>query len=99
MPRDSQLGRRLNGSVVRISSEPIAELPEARLGDRSIAYTVNPEGAAIPDVQVYPVTLKLEEATPDFNHNSLGTVHIATGPRTLFQSLRRFLDQNLRPQL
>jgi putative peptide zinc metalloprotease protein len=96
---DCELGISSTGNVVRIAPEPIKEIPEPLLGDQSIPYQVGSQGKLLPETPYYEVRIALAALPNVLSHQSLGTAHFATSPRTLYQSLQRYLNQNVRPAL
>ncbi len=87
-----------SGVITRIAPEPISEIPEALLGDESIAYRVAGEAKLLPLTAHYEVQLSLDTQPSNVSHQGLATVHFKTAPQTVMQWLWRFLSQSLRPQ-
>lgn len=96
---DCQPERLMRGTVTRVASEPIAQLPQTLVGDAEIPVEPGAEGQMRPAQPHYEVRLELFELPPQLGHQSLGTVHFETAPRTVFASLKRIFDQQVRPQL
>ncbi|MEZ6137200.1 MAG: hypothetical protein R3C53_20105 [Pirellulaceae bacterium] len=96
---DCEASQAVRGTILRIAPEPIAEIPESLMGDQSIPYQVGKHGKLLPETPHYEVRVSFENLPTSLSHQSLGTVHFETSPRTWYQSLRRYLDQNVRADL
>jgi putative peptide zinc metalloprotease protein len=96
---DCALHRRVTGTVVRISPEPISEIPESLLGDESIPFGASSDGKLTPATPHFEVQLSISNLPNELSHQSLATVHYEIPPRTLFQSVCEFLNKNVRPEL
>lgn len=96
---DCESSRIYEGTIVRIAPEPIAEIPGPLRGDESLAVRTDRDGRLLPELPHYAVDVSIPSQAPTATHHSLTTVHFETAPRTLYQSLRRLLDQHVRPEL
>lgn len=85
------------GQVVSVSSEPIEETPQPLIGDETFLSESNVGGTIRPIQPHYVVQLRLERQPAWLYHQGVGTVHIHTPPRTLWQSLSRQFRLNVRP--
>jgi putative peptide zinc metalloprotease protein len=96
---DCQLGKIYRGTIVSISTEPLREIPESLLGDASMVVRVSPDGTPLPQLPHYEVRVAIDQLPTELSHQSVGTVHFETAPRTWFESCKRIVDQQVRPEL
>ncbi|MCA9130391.1 MAG: HlyD family secretion protein [Planctomycetales bacterium] len=96
---DCEAGSSFSGTVIRISPEPVGEIPDALIGDPAIAGEAIGFGSQHPRSPHYEVRVGMQEIPRTAGQYSLANVRFRTAPRTLFRSFQRLLDINVRPQL
>ncbi len=96
---DCQLGELYRGTIKAISPEPVVEIPESLLGDDNIVVRIAENGRPVPEHPHYEVRIAMTALPHVLSHQSVGTVHFETAPRTCFESLKRIIDQQVRPEL
>ncbi len=96
---DCQLGKIYRGTIIAISPEPMLEIPDSLMGDASMVVRVSPGGIPLPQLPHYEVRVAIDQLPPELSHHSVGTVHFETAPRTWFESCKRIIDQQVRPEL
>jgi putative peptide zinc metalloprotease protein len=95
---DSDVAKLYQGRIIRISPEPVSQLPETLAGDASIATQAGKRGELQTAQPYYEVDIAVADA-PALSEQSLATVYFETRPRTAYQSLCRLLDTHVRPGL
>ena len=93
---DCQPGRMIRGSVVRIATEPLNQLPEVLMGDANISFQPGPDGRSVPTQTMYEVDIELFETLPETGSQSVGTAFFETAPQTLLETGWNWLEQQLR---
>lgn len=96
---DCEVAERIDGTIARISPEPIESLPNALLGDQVVLAERSSDGSLVPLQPHYAVELNLERTPATLVHNAAGNVYFATAPATAFQWLLRMFDRYVRPDL
>lgn len=96
---DCQLAKIYLVTIIAISPEPMLEIPDSLMGDASMVVRVSPDGIPIPQLPHYEVRLAIDQLPPELSHQSVGTIHFETTPRTWFESCKRLIDQQVRPEL
>lgn len=87
------------GVVRTIYGESVETTPESLIGDTTFNSRISSAGESIPYRPHYEVLVQLESPPAWLTHHCVATVHISTEPRTLWQSLVRYVQLNVRSQL
>ena len=94
---DAELPTTQTGTIIRISPEPITELPTALQGDNYLISLRNASGKLLPDVPHYEVTIELPSNTPPHLKGSVASVRFKIASRTIFESVMRYIRLSFKP--
>jgi hypothetical protein len=87
------------GEISRVAPEPLEKLPNVLQGDPQTRITVNALGHSASASQMYEAYIVIPELPSGVLHQSLATVHIRVGQRSLRDMLHRYYVLNIRPHL
>jgi hypothetical protein len=96
---DSQSAMGAQGEISRVAPEPLEKLPNVLQGDPQTRITVNALGHSASASQMYEAYIVIPELPSGVLHQSLATVHIRVGQRSLRDMLHRYYVLNIRPHL
>ncbi len=96
---DNQSSMGAQGEISRVAPEPLEKLPNALHGDPDTRVTVNALGHSASPSQMYEAYIMIPELPVGALHQSLATVHIFVGQRSLRDMLHRYYVLNIRPHL
>lgn len=87
------------GIVKTTYGESVSTTPESLIGDTEFNSRINSAGESILYRPHYEVVVQLDSPPAWLTHHCVATVHISTEPRTLWQSIVRYVQLNFRSQL
>ena len=94
---DSNLSIPIRCQIVRISPDPVMEMPHELLGDSSIITMRNSKGLFEPEKPHYLVTLVAESEVPLKIKGLTGTVVFRLPSKTLFEQFVRYVRLTFKP--
>jgi len=93
---DSDTSHSIKCRIIRLSPDPIDEMPQELLGDSTIIVERNVRGLFKPEIPHYQVTLQAIGPVPKNVKGSVATIHFQLASRTLLGHLVLYAQRSFR---